>query len=150
MKTPKYFCQRIVDTNAPAAVLLVRMAVGAIFFSEGIQKFLFPAALGVGRFAKIGLPSPEVLAPFVGSFEIVCGLLVLFGLATRLASIPLVAIMLTAIASTKFPILLKHGFWAMAHESRADYAMLLSALFLMIAGSGPISIDRHFCDAKRH
>jgi putative oxidoreductase len=117
------------ETTAPRAVVLIRLAVGAVFLSEGLQKFLFPADLGVGRFAKISLPSPELLAPFVGTFEITCGMLVLLGLLTRLAAIPLAVIMLVAIATTKIPFWRAHGFLAAMHEARVDYAMLLGALF---------------------
>ena len=92
--------QRLMQTTAPAAVLLIRLMVGAVFLSEGIQKFLFPEQLGAGRFLKIGLPMPELLGPFVGSFEIVCGSLVLLGLVTRPAVIPLIIIMAVALATT--------------------------------------------------
>jgi putative oxidoreductase len=127
--------------QAPAAVILVRLAVGAIFLSEGIQKFLFPAALGVGRFAKIGIPSPQVMAPVVGGFEIVCGALVIVGLFTRLASVPLLVIISTAIAMTKLPMLRHQGFWATAHEARVDGAMFLCLIFLLIVGAGPSAAD---------
>jgi uncharacterized membrane protein YphA (DoxX/SURF4 family) len=102
---------RLVDSDAPAAVILIRFLVGAVFLSEGIQKFLFSDAVGAGRFAKIGIPSPEVMAPFVGVFEITCGTLVLLGLLTRLGAIPLIVIMLVAISTTKVPILINEGFW---------------------------------------
>lgn len=125
----------------PLAVILIRLMVGAVFLSEGIQKFLFAEQLGAGRFARIGLPNPEILGPFVGVTEIFCGALVLLGLLTRAAAVPLIAIMTVAIASTKVPILLDRGFWAMAHEARTDYAMLLGALFLLINGGGPWSLD---------
>jgi len=115
--------------------------VGAVFLSEGIQKFLYSADLGVGRFVKIGMPFPQVTAPFVGVIEIVCGTLILLGLLTRLAAIPLIIDMLVAISSTKIPILLKSGFWAMAHESRTDFSMLLGSIFLLITGAGLWSID---------
>ena len=104
---------RLIATHAPAAVIIIRLMVGAVFVSEGTQKFLFPAEAGAGRFEKIGFPAPEVVAPLVGGCEIVCGTLVLLGAATRLAAVPLVIIMLTAIASTKIPILLDQGFWKM-------------------------------------
>ena len=131
----------ILSTNAPAATLLIRLAVGGVFLSEGIQKFLFPGDIGAGRFAKIGLPSPEMLGPSVGVFEIVCGSLVLLGLFTRLAVVPLIVIMLVAISTTKIPILNDRGFWAMAHEARTDFAMLMGSLFLFIAGAGRASVD---------
>jgi putative oxidoreductase len=122
-------------------VILIRLAVGAVFLAEGIQKFLFPDALGVGRFTKIGIPDPHLMAPFVGVFEVGCGALLILGLLTRLAAIPLIIDMLVAVATTKIPILLKSGFWAMAHEARTDYAMLLGCLFFLIVGAGRWSMD---------
>jgi putative oxidoreductase len=133
--------QRIISTNAPPSVILIRLMVGAVFLSEGIQKFLYPETVGSGRFAKIGLPSPEILGPLVGTFEIVCGSLVLLGFLTRLAVIPLIVIMLTAISTTKIPILINEGFWQMAHDSRTDFSMLLGSIFLLIVGAGPWSVD---------
>lgn len=145
---------RILRSDAPAATLLVRVAVGVVFAAEGIQKFLYPDALGAGRFAKIGIPAPEVMGPFIGVLEIACGVLVLAGLLTRLAAVPLVADMIVAIASTKLPILLghgvlgfagpsvaRHGVWSMLHEARTDLSMLLCASFLVLAGAGPRSLD---------
>jgi uncharacterized membrane protein YphA (DoxX/SURF4 family) len=129
------------STRAPAAVILVRLLVGAVFLSEGIQKFLFPAAQGVGRFAKIGIPAPEVLAPFVGVCEVVCGALLVLGLLTRPASIVLIINISVAIATTKVPMLLHEGFWKMAHEARTDFCMLLGGLFLLIVGAGSWSFD---------
>jgi putative oxidoreductase len=141
--------QRITHTSAPAAVVLIRLMVGAVFLSEGLQKFLFPDQLGVGRFLKIGLPMPDLLAPFVGIFEIVCGSLVLLGLMTRLAAIPLIVIMAVALTTTKFPMLADQGFWSMAHEMRTDWSMLLGSLFLLIAGAGPLSLDANAPGVRR-
>jgi uncharacterized membrane protein YphA (DoxX/SURF4 family) len=133
--------KRLMSTTAPAAVVIIRLMVGGVFLSEGIQKFMFPAEVGAGRFAKIGFPSPEIVAPLVGCCEIACGILVLLGLLTRVAAIPLMMVMLTAIATTKIPILLEQGFWKMAHEARTDWSMLLGAIFLLIVGAGPWSLD---------
>jgi putative oxidoreductase len=101
--------------------------VGGVFLSQGIQKFLFPGDLGVGRFVKTGIPSSQVMAPFVGVVEIVGGVLLLAGFLTRLAAVPHIINMLVAI-TTKIPILQKSGRWAMAHEARIDYAMLLGCI----------------------
>ncbi len=136
--------KKLMTTNAPAAVWLLRLAIGAVFVPEGIQKFLYPDTLGVGRFSKIGIPAPDVFAPLVGVCEIVCGGLLLMGLLTRLATIPLIVDMLVAVVTTKVPILLQSGFWAMAHEARTDFAMLLGCLFLLIVGAGCWSLDAHF------
>jgi putative oxidoreductase len=132
--------RKILASSAPSSVVLVRLIVGAVFLSEGIQKFLSPPELGVGCFTKVGLPAPELLAPFVGAFEIACGLLVLLGLLTRLAAVPLIVIMLTAISTTKLPMLMSRGFWVMAHETRTDWSMLGSS-YLLIVGAGAWSFD---------
>lgn len=134
--------QRIITTDNAATTILIRLVVGVVFLSEGIQKFLFADKIGAGRFKKIGLPNPEFLGPFVGGFEIFCGSCMLIGLLTRLAAIPLIIIMLTAISTTKIPILINEGFWGMMHESRTDWAMLLSCIFLLIKGAGRWSVDK--------
>jgi putative oxidoreductase len=121
--------------------LLIRIAVGCIFLSEGIQKFLFPDQLGAGRFEKIGIPTPDVFGPFVGAMEIICGSLVLIGYYTRLASVPLIIIMVVAISTTKIIELPEKGFWEVAHGARTDFAMLFCNLFLLISGAGKISLD---------
>jgi putative oxidoreductase len=131
----------ISPSSAPAATILVRLLVGWVFLSEGIQKFLFPAALGVGRFVKIGIPAPQFFAPFVGVVEIVCGTLLIIGLLNRLAAIPLLINISVAILTTKVPILAKSGFWAAMHEARTDICMWLGSLFLLIVGAGPWSLD---------
>ena len=128
-------------SSAPASVVLIRLMVGGIFLSEGIQKFLFPAALGVGRFEKIGIPHPQFFAPFVGAVEVLCGFLLIVGLLTRLASIPLLINISVAIVTTKIPMLAKAGWWGMMHEARTDFCMFLGLLFLLIVGAGRISFD---------
>ena len=133
---------RLTTTQASAAVVLIRLMVGLVFLSEGIQKFVYPDEIGVGRFAKIGLPEPEFLAYFVASFEIACGILIVLGLLTRLAVVPTITIMLVAIASTKVPILMEKGFWPMAHEARTDFSMLLGSIYLLIVGAGRWSVDQ--------
>ncbi|MBX2977674.1 MAG: DoxX family protein [Flavobacteriales bacterium] len=133
---------RLLHTSPRATIFLIRLMVGAVFLSEGIQKFLFPAIRGAGRFEKIGLPSPEFLGSFVGFFEILSGALILLGLFTRLAAVPTLIIMLVAIATTKGAVLANEGFWPMMHGSRTDWAMLLGSIYLMIEGGGKWSVDR--------
>lgn len=142
-------------TRAPGWSILLRLLVGfVVFVPEGIQKLIFPDILGAGRFLRIGIPYPDIMGPFVGVVEIICGALIIVGLLTRLAAVPLIVIMIVAIISTKVPILLGHdfwifhlpklphyGFWSMAHEARADFCMLLGALYLLIEGAGAWSLD---------
>lgn len=134
--------RKLIHTDNSKTTIIIRLMVGAVFLSEGIQKFLFADTLGGGRFEKIGLPSPEFLGSFVGTFEIICGLLILLGLLTRLASIPLIIIMLVAIVTTKSEVLAEKGFWEMMHGSRTDWSMLLGSIFLLIKGGGFWSADK--------
>jgi uncharacterized membrane protein YphA (DoxX/SURF4 family) len=145
----------VLETRGPGWTILVRLLVGlVVFFPEGIQKLAFPELLGAGRFAQIGIPYPDLMGPFVGMVEIACGALIILGLLTRLAAVPLIIIMVVAIVSTKVPIwlgrdfwifhvpkLAHYGFWSMAHEARADFDMLLGSLYLLIEGAGAWSLD---------
>ncbi len=146
--------RRLLRADAPPQAVLIRFVVGLVFASEGIQKFLYASSQGAGRFAKIGIPAPELMGPFVGVVEIVCGTMLLLGLATRFAALPLAMNMVVALASTKLPILLgrgywifahsfapKAGFWAFLHESRTDMSMLCGSLFLALVGADRLSLD---------
>jgi putative oxidoreductase len=141
--------RRIIESSAPRATVLVRLLVGWVFLSEGIQKFLFPETLGVGRFIKIGIPAPQFFAPFVGVVEIVCGGLLIVGFLTRLAAIPLLIDISVAILTTKIPMLMKSGLWAAAHEARTDICMWLGSLFLIIVGAGAWSVDDKVAKTKK-
>lgn len=134
--------KKILATNNSYTTIIIRLMVGVVFLSEGIQKFLFADKNGTGRFAKIGLPYPDFFGPFVGSFEIICGLLLIIGLLTRMASIPLLLIMLVALATTKASVYATDGFWEVLHGSRTDWSMLLGSIFLLITGGGKWSMDK--------
>lgn len=141
MKAKKRFKTSIFSSVKDNRVILIRLIVGLIFLTEGIQKFLFPELLGAGRFEKIGFSDPAFWAAFTGTFEIICGALVLLGLMTRLASIPLLIIMITAFITTKWPLLVSKGFWTFSHEYRTDFAMTLLLIYLLIYGAGKWSAD---------
>lgn len=146
------------DSRNSCPVAIVRLMVGWVFLVEGILKFSWPDELGVGRFTSIGIPAPNVMAPFVGVVEILCGALVIAGLLTRFAAVPLLIDISVAILSTKIPMWLGHGYWrftlpklkhygflSMLHEARTDFSMLLGLIFLLIVGAGAWSVD-----ARRH
>ncbi len=146
--------KQLIQTDKAKSTILIRFLVGVVFLSEGMQKFLYPELRGPGRFESIGIPFPEFSGYMVGGFEVLCGLLVLAGFLTRFAVIPLIIIMITALFTTKLPILLGTGFWgfslrelehygllSMLHESRNDMAMLIGSIFLWIKGAGYWSID---------
>ena len=142
--------RKIIQTNAPTEVVAIRLLVGGVFLLEGIKKFLFVEQWGAGRFARIGIPAPHIMGPFVGVVEIVCGLLLLVGLFTRIASLLLVIDISVAIASTKIPLLLKSGFWPAEAEARTDYSMLMGLIFLLIVGAGAWSLDARLSSKAGH
>ena len=127
-------------TNYISGYIIIRIILGYVFLVAGLQKFIFPDDMGPGRFAGMGFPIPEFTAYFTGFFEVACALLILFGLASRLASIPLIIVMLMAIITTKIPGL-GDGFWDFAHSVRLDFSMLMCALFVAINGSDRFSLD---------
>lgn len=138
--------------TSPKSTLLLRLMAGGVFLSEGILKFVY-VNQGVGRFTKLGIPFPHETATFIGGLEIVGGLLLITGLFTRVIAIPFIIEMVVAILTTKIglylgtsplplpPALPKVGLWAVMHESRSDYAQILTAFFLLVAGPGPWSLD---------
>ncbi|PZN97204.1 MAG: DoxX family protein [Alphaproteobacteria bacterium] len=145
---------RWLDPGQVRWAILVRLSLAFVFVLEGYQKLILPQVLGAGRFAKIGIPMPELMGPFVGIVELACGLLMLVGLCARLAAVPLIVIMIVAIISTKVPILLgqdwlmfklrdldRYGFLSMTHETRTDFAMLMESLLILLAGAGRWSLD---------
>ena len=140
--------RRIFRSKRTRSFFLIRLIVGLVFLSEGIQKFLYPEITGVGRFEMIGFNYATFFAYFVAVFEVVCGVLILFGMLTRLAAVPLLVIMITALITTKIPILTDEGFWFMAHAARTDFAMTLLLLFLLIHGPGRNSVDSLFYREK--
>jgi putative oxidoreductase len=132
---------KIFFTDQDKATILIRFIVGYVFLMEGIQKFVYSDKLGVGRFTKIGIPIPEIMAPTVGCFEIICGLCFLIGLMVRVSAIPSLVIMVTAISTTKLAVLMQNGLLTFSHEARNDLLMIFCILFLLIKGAGAFSID---------
>lgn len=101
-------------------------------------------ALGLGgalRGLAYNATNHRLYATSYGGGNTPSGTLILLGILTRLAALPLIGVMLVAILSTKLPMLLADGFWKMAHESRTDFSMLLGATYLLILGAGPWSLD---------
>jgi putative oxidoreductase len=145
--------------SAPRATVLIRVMAGAVFFWEGILKFVYTNQ-GVGRFTKLGIPFPGPTAHFVAVLEIVGGLLLISGFLTRVIAVPFVIEMIVAILSTKISLYLgtsplplppappQVGVWAVLHEIRSEYAQIMCALTLMITGPGPLSVDAILARAR--
>jgi len=143
-----------------SSILILRLMAGGVFFWEGILKFVYTNQ-GVGRFTKLGFPFPETTAHFVASGEIIGGLLLIFGLCTRITSFYFIVQMIVAVLSTKIdlylgtsplplpPALPKVGIWAVLHEIRSDYAQILVCLFLLLEGAGRLSLDFIISTSKK-
>lgn len=154
--------QKTILTDHSKTTIIIRIMVGAVFLSEGIQKFIYPVARSVGRFEKIGFVYPEFWGYFVGVFEIACGAALLIGFLTRAAAFSMLIDMSVSILITKIPILFGHGilgfsvrhldfynFWSFAHEIRTDFAMWFGSLFLLFKGSGRWAIDSLFLKKRK-
>ena len=147
-------------TTAPRSTLAIRLMTGGVFFWEGLLKFAY-ANQGVGRFTKLGLPVPDVLAPAIAVLEIGGGLLLMGGLATRLIAVPFIIEMVVAMLATKVGLFLgtsplpkppsppQSGLWAVLHDIRSDYAQIMSCIFLLAAGPGPWSLDALLARRRR-
>jgi len=138
--------------DGPRATVLIRLMTGSVFLWEGIMKFVYPN-LGVGRFTKLGFPAPDLTAGFVAWVEIIGGILMIVGWLTRPVAIAFIIEMIVAMLSTKIavyfgnsplgqpPAMPKVGLGAVLHDIRSDYAQIMTSLYLLFAGPGPLSLD---------
>jgi putative oxidoreductase len=141
MKKGSNIKSRILNTENDNKIIIIRLIVGLVFISEGIQKFLFLVIFGPGFFREIGFGHAFFWAYFTGTCEILFGILIIIGLLTRLASIPLLVVMIIAFITTKLPLLLTKGFWAFLHEYNVDFCLTMLLILLLIYGGGKWSVD---------
>jgi uncharacterized membrane protein YphA (DoxX/SURF4 family) len=142
-------------------MILIRAIVGLVFLTEGILKFVRPEELGWGRFAGIGLPYPQILAPIVGGTEIVAGAAVLLNFFAGDAAILLLVVAVSALVTTKLPILMgrplgpftlaklpHYGWLSFLHEARLDLCMLFASLAVLIDSGQRIGRRRQWYQSK--
>ncbi|MGA3264138.1 MAG: DoxX family protein [Terracidiphilus sp.] len=142
-------------------MILIRVVVGLVFLTEGILKFARPEELGWGRFAGIGLPFPHLLAPLAGGMEIAGGAAILLNFYAGDAAILLLAVIATALAATKLPILLgrtlgpfalvklpHYGWLNFLHEARIDLCMVFALLAVLIDSGQRIGHRRPWYQSK--
>src|SRR6185369_216761 len=146
--------------HGPSSILIIRLMTGGVFFWEGILKFVY-VNQGTGRFTKLGFPFPETTAHIIATGEIIGGLLLIFGLFTRITAFYFIIQMIVAVLSIKIDLYFgtsplplppappKMGFWAVLHEIRSDYAQILTCLFLLIEGAGRKSLDFIISTSKK-
>lgn len=146
--------QQLIKTDHSRTTILIRLMVGAVFLSEGIQKFIFPEQRSTDQFEKLGFAEAEMMAHSVGVFELLGGFLILIGLFTRAGALTTLIITTAAIIITNMIVVLgesfypsalrelqTYGFWSMAPEIHTDWAMWLGSLFLLLKGGGRWSAD---------
>jgi len=143
-------------------MILIRTIVGLVFLIEGILKFVRPDELGIGRFSQIGLPLPHLIAPFVGCVEIVGGCALILNFYAGDAALLLLAVILTALITTKLPILLgrplgpfslakltHYGWLSFLHEARTDLCMLFGAVAVAIDSGLQVGRRRRWYQSGR-
>jgi len=116
--------------------LAARLTVGVVFVSAGWGK-LQNLDRVIEFFRSLGIPAPELQAPFVAATEFGCGLLLIAGLATRFAAVPLVVTMIVAIRTALWEEL--EG--AIDLAGRQEFLMMVLLVWVAIAGAGAISLD---------
>jgi uncharacterized membrane protein YphA (DoxX/SURF4 family) len=142
-------------------MILIRVMVGLVFLLEGILKFVRPAEVGAGRFAAIGLPFPDQLAPLVGGIEIGGGAAILFNFFAGDVAIVLLLVILVALVSTKFPIMLgrplgpftldklnNYGWLSFFHQARTDFCMIFGLLAVAIDSGLRVGRRRRWYQSK--
>jgi putative oxidoreductase len=126
--------ETIVGIDPTWGITVVRISTGVIFVVHGVQKF----AAGLGGvtafFAKVAIPAPGVMGPFVAILELVGGILLVVGLATRWVGLLFAVEMLVTTLWVQIP---SRGWTA----SDLDRALLASSLLLVLAGGGRASVD---------
>jgi putative oxidoreductase len=148
MKTESSFKSQILNTGNDSKIIFIRLIVGLIFISESLQKYLIATIYGPAFFKEIGFSNPMFWVYFTGAFEMFCGILILFGILTRLASIPLLIIMIIAFITTKLPLLTTKGFWTFLHEYSLEFSLTLLLVLLIIYGGGKWSVDLKILHSK--
>jgi putative oxidoreductase len=127
--------------------LLTRLSIGAIFVEAGWGK-LHNLEKVVAFFTELGIPAPQLQAPFVAGTEFICGALLLLGLVTRLASIPLIISMIVAIVTAK-----KGDINSVTDLfNLSEYLFIVGLIWLIFYGAGCISVDnwlgKKFCKSE--
>ena len=118
----------------PIAVvpLLFRLAIASVFLKAGLIK-LASWEMTVQLFAdeyKVPVLPPEIAARMAATFEIGCSMLLIAGLVTRLATLPLLGMILT----------IQLFVYPSAYSEHLTWASIL--IFLLTRGAGPWSLDR--------
>jgi putative oxidoreductase len=131
----------IISTNPNKTIIVIRFMIGIYFLAGGVLKLYMPGLQETGYFQNIGFASAGNIAITISIVEVVCGLLIIAGLYTRIAAITLLFTILFTFITGKVPIVYEEGFFLMAHLSRIDFALFLGCIFLVLTGSGYWSLD---------
>lgn len=115
---------------------IARLTLGWVFLLSGWGK-LHHLPEVIEFFRSLGIPAPEIQAPFAAGVELVCGGLLLLGLFSRLASVPLVVVMVVAIATARREELTSMG----ALFGFIEFLYIVLLLYIAIEGPGALSLD---------
>lgn len=120
--------------------VLTRLTIGFIFIQSGWGKLTHLDKV-IQFFTALGIPAPQLQAPFVAAVELGCGLLVFLGLFTRWAAIPLIGTMVVAIATVKIHDVAQISDFF----SLSEYLFIVLLIWLIIKGAGRVSLDSFIC-----
>ena len=134
-------------------IFLARVAVGLLFFLSARPKLFVPERREQMRqtLIKAHVPFPEFNAAFVSIVEFVCGLLLVLGAVTPLASALLAGVMIVAITTTAIPNIkaASPAEWLLAFLYLPEVLYLVILIWLFFSGPGCLSIDHLFLSRTR-
>ncbi|MFW0110081.1 DoxX family protein [Rothia sp. P13129] len=134
--------------NTPSSsvgLLVLRLGLGIAMMLHGWQKYSEKTISGVtAGFEKLGIPAPEISANFTTYVELVGGLLIILGLATRLAALLTSIVMFGAIAFVH----ISNGFFASGSGFELPLSYAVMAVALVLTGPGAYAVDRIFARGK--
>lgn len=137
LRSLRHAALAVLDHLAFAPPLLARLIIGLVFVPSGWGK-LHDLEQITAFFESLGIPFAAIQAPFVATVELVCGALVLIGLGTRLAAVPLIGTMLVATLTAVWPNV--EGVLELATKIEPMLIGLLA--YVVVQGPGPLSLDR--------
>ena len=127
--------KRIAGLHPDWGITVVRIMTGLLFAVHGYQKFAGGIGGAAAMFTKIGIPFPGLMAPFIAILELVGGILLLLGVATRVVACLFAVEMLVTTLWVKIP----SANW---NASDLDRMLLVACVLFVLAGPGAAALDR--------
>jgi putative oxidoreductase len=125
-------------SKVSVVTVIMRVVMGIIFMVHGIAKFQMGLSNVEAWFGSLGIPG--FIAYAVAVLELVGGIMLIVGLFTRYVSVLFVVMLIGAIVTVKLSAGLLGNDQGAGYE--LDLGFMLISMYLAVAGSSPLSVDR--------